>query len=140
MNWRQGNPKIKDYHSDPMEMPITFGIPNNADWSCWHEETHTKYTSPSNTACDIVFNIAPGVGMYGSFSLGQDVIRWGHSETTSKRLPETVVARQVAQANTRLLAGDYNIQATVKPANDLEFQHEVDDRMFHQMAMVHSVF
>jgi hypothetical protein len=52
-NWWQINLNLNDYHSDPMEISSTFGIPNITDWWRQQEETHSKYTDLSNVARDI---------------------------------------------------------------------------------------
>jgi hypothetical protein len=31
-NWGQINPNLNDYHTDPMEISITFSIPDKTDW------------------------------------------------------------------------------------------------------------
>jgi len=39
-NWGQINPKLNDYHSDPMEISSTFWLPDITDWWRQQEETH----------------------------------------------------------------------------------------------------
>jgi len=75
-NWRQLNPNLNDYHSNPMDISGTFWIPDITDWWRQQEETHSKYTDLSNVACDILSIISHGVRVEGSISLGRDVIGW----------------------------------------------------------------
>jgi len=95
-NWRQINPNLNDYHSDPMEICSTFCLPDITDWWRQQEEMHSKYSDLSNVARDIFSMIPHGVGVEASFSLGQDVIGWRQSETTGKTLRKKVVVRQFA--------------------------------------------
>jgi len=57
-NWRQINPNLNDYHTDPKEISSTFWLPDITNWSRQQEATHSKYTDFSNVACDI-FSIIP---------------------------------------------------------------------------------
>jgi hypothetical protein len=70
MNWRQINPNLNDYHSDPMEISSTFWIPDLTDWWWQQEETHSKYADLTNVARDIFSIIPHGVRVEASFSLG----------------------------------------------------------------------
>jgi hypothetical protein len=40
-NWRQLNPNLNGYHSDPMEICSTFWLPDVTDWWQQQEETHS---------------------------------------------------------------------------------------------------
>jgi len=54
-------------------------------------ETHSKYADLPNVVQDI-FSITPqGVGVDASVSLGQDVVHWRPSKTTSETLREKVI-------------------------------------------------
>jgi hypothetical protein len=75
-NWRQINPNVNDYHSDPMENISTFWIPDITDWWRQQEETQSKYADLSNVARHIFSVIPHGVEVEASFSLGRDVIGW----------------------------------------------------------------
>jgi hypothetical protein len=73
-NWGQINPNLNDYHSNQMEISITFWIPDITDWWRQQAEMHSKYADLSNVAHDIFSIIPHGVGVEASFSLGRDVI------------------------------------------------------------------
>jgi len=136
-NWRQINPNLNDYHSDPMEISSTFWVLDITDWWRQQEETHSKYADLSNMARDI-FSILPhGVGVEASFSLGRDVIGCMQSKTTGETLREKVVVRQLAPANNGILAGTDPELDTPNTENDSEMKKEVEERKLYRMAKVH---
>jgi hypothetical protein len=136
-NWRQINPNLNDYHSDPMEISSTFWIPDITDWWRQQEETHSKYTDLSNVARDMFSIIPHGVGVEASFSLCRDVIGWRQSKTTVETLREKVVIRQFARANNRILAVTDPELDTTNTENDSEIKKEAEKRKLHRMAKVH---
>ena len=95
-NWRQIDPNLNDYHSDPMEIISTFWLPDITDWWRQQEETHSKYADLSNVARDVFSIIPHGVGVEASFSLGRDVIGWRQSKTTRETLSKNVIVRHFA--------------------------------------------
>jgi len=68
--WGQINPNLNDYHSDPMEISSTFGLPDITDWWRQQEETHSMYADLSNVGRDIFSIILHGVRVEASSSLG----------------------------------------------------------------------
>jgi hypothetical protein len=138
-NWRQIDPNLNDYHSDPMEIISTFWLPDITDWWQQQEETHSKYANLSNVARDIFSIIPHGVGVEASFSLGRDVIGWRQSKTTGETLRENVVVRQFAQANSGLLAGDDPVLDPDSTDNDMEMKREAEEKKLHRMAKVHEL-
>jgi hypothetical protein len=104
-NWRQINPHLNDYHSDPMENSSSFCIPDITNW--WHQQKETclKYINLSNVSSDIFSIIPHCVRVEGNFSLGPDAIGWRQSKTTGETLHEKVVVRQFARANNGISAG-----------------------------------
>jgi hypothetical protein len=103
--WGQINPKLNDYHSDPMEISSTFWIRDVTDWWQQQEETHSKYIDFSNVARDIFSIIPHGLRVEASFSLGRDVIGWRQSKTIGKTIRENVAVRLFAPANNRIFVG-----------------------------------
>jgi len=71
-----------------MEFSSTFWIPDNTNWCCQQEETHSKYADLSNVAGDIFSIIPHGVGVEASVSLARDVIGYRQSKTTGETLRE----------------------------------------------------
>jgi len=69
-NWGQIDPNLDDYHSNPMEISSTFGIPDITDWWCQQKETHSRYPDHSNVERNIFSIIPQGVGVAAGFSLG----------------------------------------------------------------------
>jgi hypothetical protein len=136
-NWGQINPNLNDYDTDPMEISSTFWLPDITDWWRQQEETHSKYADLSNVARDIFSIIPHGVGVEASFSLGRDVIGWRQSKPTGETLREKVVVRQVARANSRLLAGDNPVLDPDSTDNDMEMKREGEEKKLHRMAKVH---
>jgi hypothetical protein len=61
-----------------------------------HEETHLKYTDPSNVAHDISSMIQHGVGVEARLSLVRDIVGWRQLKTTGETLSENVIATQYA--------------------------------------------
>jgi len=118
MNWGQINSNLNYCHSDPMEIPSTFCIPDITDWWCQQEETHAKYADLPNLARDIFSVISHIVRVEASFSLGRNFNGWGQSKTTGATLREKVVGRQFAQANNRILAGTDPELDTTNTEND----------------------
>jgi len=136
-NWGQINPNLNDYHSDPMEISSTFWLPDITDWWRQQDKTHPKYADLSNVARNIFSIIPHGVGVEARFSLGRDVIGWRQSKTTGKTLPEKVVVRRFARANSGLLAGDNPVLDPVSTDNDMEMKREAEEKKLHRMAKVH---
>jgi len=137
-NWRQINPNLNDYHSDPMEFSSTFWIPDITDWWCQQEETHSKYADLSNVARDIFSIIPHGVGVEASFSLGRDVIGWRQSKTTGETHREKVGVWQFARANNGNLAGTDPELDNANTENDSEMKKEAEETKLHRTAKVHN--
>jgi len=137
-NWGQINPNLIDYHTDRMEISSIFWLPDITDWWRHQEETYSKYPDLSNVARDLFSIIPHGVGVEASFSLGGDVMGWRQLKTTGKTLHETVVVRQYARANSRLLAGDDPVLVPNSTENDMELKREVEEKKLHRMAKVHN--
>jgi len=136
-NWRQINPNLNDYHSDPMEISSTFWIPDITDWWRQQAEKHSKYATLSNVGHDI-FSITPhSVGVEAGCSLGRDVIGWRQSKTTGQTLREKVVVRQFARANNVILAGTDPELDTMNTENYSEMKNEAEETKLHRMAKVH---
>jgi hypothetical protein len=96
-NWGQINLYLNDYHSKAVESSSIFWVPDITDWWRQQEVTHSKYTYPTNVACD-KFSINPHVvGVEASLSLGRDVIGWRQSQTTGETLSEKVFVSQFAR-------------------------------------------
>ena len=122
--WGQIHPNLNDYHSDPVEISSTFGIPDITNWWRQQQETHSQHADLFDVARDILFIIPHGVGVDASFALGQDVIGWRQSKTTCKTLNEKAILRKVARANIGLLAkGDPSLD-TINPKIKSEMQRE----------------
>jgi hypothetical protein len=73
-NREQNNPNLNYYHSDPMEISITFWIPDIMDWRRTWAETHSQYADLSNVVRCISSIMSHGVGVETRFYLGQNVI------------------------------------------------------------------
>ena len=73
-NWGQLDSNLNDYHSDPMEICITFWLPDKTDLWRQQEETHSKSTDLPNVARNIFSIIPHGVGVEASFYFGRNVI------------------------------------------------------------------
>jgi len=58
MTWGPINPNLNYYHSDPMEISSTVGLPDITDRWRQQEKTHSKYADLFNVAWDI-FSIIP---------------------------------------------------------------------------------
>jgi len=69
-NWGQINRNLNDYHSNPMEICITFWLLDISDWWQQQEERHSEYADLSNVAHDIFSIIPHGVGVEASCSPG----------------------------------------------------------------------
>jgi hypothetical protein len=72
-----------------------------------------------------------------SISLGRDGIGWRQSKPTGETVREKVVVRQVARANSRLLAGDNPVLDPDSTDNDMEMKREGEEKKLHRMAKVH---
>jgi len=136
-NWGQINPTLNDYLSNPMEISSTFWLPDITDWWRQQEETHSKYADLSNVARDIFPIVPHGVGVEASCSLGRDVIGSRQSKTTAEIIRETVIVRQFAQANNRILAGTNPELDAKNTENDSEMKKEAEEWKLHRMAKVH---
>lgn len=135
--WGQTNPKINDYHCDPLEVSGTFWTPDITTWWRQQEESHGTYAVLANVARD-VFSVMPhGVGVEASFSLGRDVIGWRQSKTTGATLREKVVVRQFARANNGVLAGDEADSGPDALENNTEIKKEAEQKKLHRLAKVH---
>jgi len=137
-NWAQTYPNLNDWHSDQMEVCLTFWFPNITDW--WHQqaETHSMYANPPNGACSVFSIIPHNVGVEERFSLGWDVIGWRQSKTAGEDLRKNDVGRQFALANNGILSGDDPALDTMNTENDLEMKREVGNRKFHWMVEVYN--
>jgi len=136
-NWRQINPNLDDYHSDPMEISSTLWLPDITDWRCQQQETDSMYADLSNVARDIYSIIPKGVRVEASFSHGHNDIGWRQSNTTGETLLEKVIVSQFAWANNGILAGNDPELDPTTPENDSEMKKDSDDRKLHRMAKVH---
>jgi len=136
-NWRQMNPNLNDYHSDPMAISSTFWIPDISDRWRQPEETYSKYADLSNVVHDILSIIPYGVRVEASFSLGRDVIGSKQSKPTGETLREIVFVRLFTRANKGILAGYHRVTNTMNTENDSEMKAEVDERKFQWLAKVH---
>jgi len=136
-NWREINPNLNDYHSDPMEIRSTLWLPDITDLWRQQEETHWTYADLSNVACDIVHIIPHRVAVEASFPLGRDDIGWRQSKTTGETLRENVVVRQFAPADNGILAGTDPELDPTNTENESEMKKAVEERKLHRMAMVH---
>ena len=76
------DPNINNYHSDPMEISSTFGLPDITDWWRQQEEMHSKYADLPSVALNILSIIPQGVGVVASCSLRRDLIGWSQFKTT----------------------------------------------------------
>jgi hypothetical protein len=109
-----------------MEISGTFWLPDITDWWRQQEETHPKYADLSNEARDIFSIIPQGVRVEACFSLGQDVIGWRQSETTSETVHEQVIVRQFPRAINGLLAGDNPELDLTSADNDMEMKRDAE--------------
>jgi len=126
-NWGQIHPNLNNYHSDPREICSTLWLPDITDW--WHQqqETHSKYTDPSNVARYIFSTIPHAVRVEASCSLGLEVIGWRQSKTTGETLYKKVIVRLFAQANNRILAGADPELDTTNTENNSEMEKEAEE-------------
>jgi hypothetical protein len=138
-NWGQINPNLNDYHFDQIEIRSTFWLPDITDWWRQQDETHSKYADLSNVARDIFSIIPHGVGVEAGFSSGRDVIGWRQSKTTGETLLEKLVVRQLARANSGLLAGENPVLDPDSTDNNMEMKREAEEKKLHSMAKVHNV-
>jgi len=122
-----------------IETSSTFWLPDITDWWRQQEATHSKFTNLSNVAHDIFSIIPHGVRVKASFSLARDVIGQRQSKTTGDSLGETVVVRQYAWANNRILAGNDPVLDTTEAENDIALKTEAVERKLHRMAKVHNI-
>jgi len=76
MNLGQVYTNMNDYHSNPMEISITFWIQDITERWRQQMETHPKYADLSSVACDIFWIISHGVRVEASFSLGWGILAW----------------------------------------------------------------
>jgi len=136
-SWRQINPNLNDYHSDPMEIRRTYWLPDITDWWRQQEETHSKYADLSNVASKIFSIIPHGVEVEACLSLGRDVIRWRQSKTTVETLREKVVVRHFVQTRNRLLASHDPVLDSSSTEYDMELMREAEEETLHGMAKVH---
>jgi len=136
-NWRQIDPNLNDYNSEPMEICSTLWILDLTDWWRQNKETHPEYADLSNVASDIFSMIPHCAGLEASCSLGRGVIGWRQSETSGETLGEKVVVRQFAQADHSILVCDNPVSDTMNTENDSEIKKEVKEWKLHRMAMVH---
>jgi len=133
------NPKLDDYHSNPIKIGSPFWIPDIAEWWRQQADAHSKYADLSNVAYNIFSILAHGVGVEASFSLGRDVIGWRQKITTNKTLREKVGVSQYARANNGILAADDPVLDRLETDNNLELKREAEGKTLHRMAKVHDV-
>jgi len=120
-----------------MEISSTLWIPDITDWRHQQEEIHSKYADLSNGVRDIFSIIPHGVGVVASFSLGRVVIAWRQSKPSGGTFRKTVIERQFARSNDRILAGDYPVLDTMDTENDSAMMKVAEERKLHRMAKVH---
>jgi hypothetical protein len=90
-NWRQINPNLNVYHSEPMEIRCTFWIPNITNWWWQQKETNSNHSDIASVARDI-FSILPhGVRVEASFSLGRDVIGSSSDQPQARPFPKKLL-------------------------------------------------
>jgi len=136
-NWGQINPNLDDYHSNPVKIGSTLWLPDIAEWLHQQEETHFKYADLSNVLRKL-FSIMPhAVGVYASFSVGQDIIGWRKSRTTGTTFRDELIVRQLARANNGILEGADPVLDTMNTKPKLEMKKQAEDRKLHRMANVH---
>jgi len=121
-HWWQVNPNFNDYHSDPMEISSTFWLLDISTWCHQQEETHSKYANLFNVVGDMFSIIPHGIGVEASYSLRHHIIICTQSKTTGKTLRGHVLVMQFAQANNRILPGDYTALDTTQTENNLELK------------------
>jgi len=137
-NWAQINPNLDDYHSDHVQIPSTYWLPDITNWWRQQVETHSKYANLSNVAHD-EFSITPHVvGMEASYSLRRNVIGWRQSKTAGETLCEKVLVRQFAWANSRILSGDDPALDVTNTENKLKTKREDKERLLHRLANVNN--
>jgi len=123
----------------PMEIILRFWLQDITNWCRQQEETQSKYANLSNGGHHIFSNIAHGVGVEASISLGQDSISWGQSQTTGDMFRVTVVVRQIAQANNGITIGENTAWNSTETENDFESKTVVGQRTLHRMAKNHDI-
>jgi len=79
---------------------------------------HSNYADLSNVTRDMFPIIPHGVRVETNSSLGQDVVGWRKSKTTTEIVRERVVVGMFVQRNNRLLLGDNPALDTTKTEND----------------------
>jgi len=77
------------------------------------------------------------VGVYASFSVGQDIIGWRKSRTTGTTFRNELIVRQLARANNGILEGADPVLDTMNTKPKLEMKNQAEDRKLHRMANVH---
>jgi len=114
-------------------------IPDITD--CWRqrEETHSKYAELFNVSRDIFSTIPHAVRVKARFSLGRDDIGCSQSRTTAVTLRKEVVARQFAQPNTGIFAGDDPALDTSNARNYCEMKQEAEEWKLRRMLKVHDL-
>ena len=90
-------------------------------------------------ARDITSTIPHSVRVEASFSLWRDLIGWRQSVTTGENLRETVIVRQIAGDNLRILAHDDPVRDMMNTDHNLEVNREAWERKIHRMAKVHDI-
>ena len=87
-----------------------------------------------------ILSILPhGVGVEARFAHGRDVLSWRQSKTTGETRHKMVVVRQLAQANTGILAGNNPALDTTNTEHDSEMKKEAEERTLHRMAKVYDL-
>ena len=76
--------------------------------------------------------------MEASFSLGQDDIGWTRLQTTGETLSEKVVARQFAEANNAIWAGEDPVLDTSNTENDSEMKRQAEETTLQRLAKAHN--
>jgi len=131
-------PNLNDYHSDPMEIRITFWIPDITNRWRKQEETHSTYTDLSNVIDDIFSFMPLAIGVEASFSVVWDDIVWRESKTTRETIREKVIVRQSTRGNSMILQGDDPGFHTTNTENDSEIWEEAAKWQLHRMAKVNN--
>jgi len=138
-NRGQVNPKLKECHSDPMEISSLIWFPDIIDWWLHQGQMCSKYADFSSVAHSIFSLIAPGGGVEASFSPGRDFIRTIESKTTGKSVQDKIVILQFAAVNNGIFASNYIVLDTTNTENDLELMNEAEERILHRVAKVHNM-
>jgi len=102
---------------------------------CGSKKKCTESNLP-NVARDEFSTIHHGVGVEARFSHRRDVFRWRQPNTTGESVPEKVVVRQFARANSGLLAGDDPVLDPTSTDNNMEMNREAEQQTLHWMAKV----